>query len=64
MRTIIANSGQWIGMVVVGVGLGVQFCTTHNYALILITAGSAAFAIFTKIKHHTPGVWVWRRRIR
>lgn len=41
---------QLIGLVVVGVGVGIELAYRANFALLLITLGSIAFAVGTKLK--------------
>ena len=41
---------QLIGLVVVGVGLGVEIALRAHFGLIVITVGSVCFAVGTKLK--------------
>lgn len=44
--------GQWIGMVASIAGLIVEAVTGADYGYIMLTAGSLAWGIFTKIKYY------------
>jgi len=41
---------QLVGLVVVGLGAGIELAYRANFALLLITLGSIAFAVGTKLK--------------
>ena len=48
-----AGSGdiiQLIGLVVIGIGTGIELALRAHLGLILITAGSVCFAVGTKLK--------------
>ena len=41
--------GQWIGMVVIVIGIGMEIKYKAHIGFIFVTAGSLAFAIATKL---------------
>jgi len=41
---------QLLGTVVIGIGVGIELAYKANVGLIIITIGSVAFAIGTKVK--------------
>ena len=41
---------QLIGLIVIGVGVGIELAFKAHMALILITVGSVCFAVGTKLK--------------
>ena len=46
---------QLAGMMMVTIGIGIEFLYQANIGFLLITIGSLAFAIGTKIKHRKEG---------
>ena len=44
--------GQWVGMAACVAGLAVEAVTGADVGFILITAGSLAWAVFTKVKYY------------
>jgi len=52
MQAITGSIGQWLGIVFLGVGIGVEISLHADYGYLLITIGSAVFAIATKYKYY------------
>jgi len=64
MRRLIGDIGQWLGVILLSVGVGYEIVYHAEFGLIVITVGSFIFTVFTKIKHHTPSTRTWLKSLR